>query len=64
MLAPITIPTQAGKSDGPEDANAQAYPQGVSTIATTIVPFSGSAVPTMVILNLVPLHDGTDQVKL
>ena len=66
MLAPITAPTQVGNSDGPEAAyaNAQARPQGVASIATTIVPFSGSAVPTMVILNLVPLHDGTDQVKL
>jgi hypothetical protein len=65
MLPPITTPTQTGNSGGPEAAyaNAQVHPQ-VATIATTTVPFSGSAVPTMVILTLVPLHVGTDQVKL
>jgi hypothetical protein len=65
MLAPIVVPTQAGNSKGPEHAHAnahQVHPEGITTLATAIIPFSGRAVPTTVIVSLVPLHLGTGQV--
>lgn len=64
MLAPIVVPTQAGNSKGPEHAHAnahQVHPEGITTLATAIIPFSGRAVPTTVIVSLVPLHLGTGQ---
>ena len=67
MFAPIAVPTQAGDSKGPEPAHAnshQVHPEGTTTLATAVIPFSGGAIPTMVILSLLPLHLGTDQVKL
>ncbi|KAH9001754.1 hypothetical protein EDB92DRAFT_98946 [Lactarius akahatsu] len=37
------------------------HPEGITTLATAIIPFSGCVVPTTVILSIVPLHLGTDQ---
>ena len=67
MFAPIAVPTQAVGSKSPEPVHAnshQVHPEGTTTLATAVIPFSGGAIPTMVILSLVPLHFGADQVKL
>lgn len=64
MRAPIVVPTQAGYPKGPEPARSkehQGHPEGITTLATAIVPFSGRVIPTAVILSLVPLHLGVDQ---
>jgi hypothetical protein len=37
--------------------------EGITTFATAIIPFSGRAVPTMVILNLLPLDPDVGQVR-
>ncbi|KAI9457785.1 hypothetical protein BJY52DRAFT_1212425 [Lactarius psammicola] len=65
VRAPIVVPTQVG-TKGPEPVHAddhQGHPasEGITTLATAIVPFFGHAIPTMVTLTLVPLHLGTDQ---
>jgi hypothetical protein len=52
---------------GPEPAHANedhGHPEGITTFATAIIPFSGRAVPTTVILNLMLLHPGAGQVRL
>lgn len=67
MFAPIAVPTQAGSSKDPEPVPAnthQVHPEGATTLATAAIPFSGCAIPTMVIVSLVPLHPGTGQVRL
>ncbi|KAH9171473.1 hypothetical protein EDB89DRAFT_1971353 [Lactarius sanguifluus] len=64
LRASLVVPAQAGNSKGPEPAHAndyQGHPEGVTTLATATIPFSGCAIPTTVILSLVPLHLGTDQ---
>ena len=66
MCVPIPASTRAGNSNGPEPANAnddQGQPEGITTFATTIISFSGRAVPTTVVLSLVSLHLGTGQVR-
>ncbi|KAN0131611.1 hypothetical protein V8E53_010453 [Lactarius tabidus] len=64
MLAPLAVPTQAGNPKGPEPAHAnanQVHYEGITTLATASIPFSGSAVPITVMVSLVPLHVGTSQ---
>ncbi|KAH9057107.1 hypothetical protein EDB83DRAFT_1068501 [Lactarius deliciosus] len=64
LRASLVIPAQASNSKGPEPAHAndhQGHPEVVTTLATATIPFSGCAIPTTVILSLVPLHIGTDQ---
>ncbi|KAI9457791.1 hypothetical protein BJY52DRAFT_1271351 [Lactarius psammicola] len=59
VRAPIVVPTQGGNSNGPEPAHVNDHrdpPEWITTLATTTIPFSGSAVQTMVILSLVPSH--------
>ncbi|KAH9042987.1 hypothetical protein EDB84DRAFT_887293 [Lactarius hengduanensis] len=57
--ASLVVPTQVGNAEGPEPAHAndhQGQPEGITTLATVIIPFSGRAISTTVILSLVPLH--------
>ncbi len=64
MHVPIV---EAGSSMGPEPPHAsdhQGYPEGITTSATAIIPFSGCAVQTLVTLSLKPLHLGACQVRL
>ena len=52
-------PTEAGNLMGPERAHAsdyQSHPEGITTSVMAVIPFSGRAVPTMVILTFMPLH--------
>ena len=61
------VPTEAGHPMGPELAHAsdyQSHPEGITTSAMGITPFSGRAVPTMAIVTLMPLHFGVGQVRL
>ncbi|KAN0131188.1 hypothetical protein V8E53_010993 [Lactarius tabidus] len=64
VLTPIAVSAQAADSKAPVHAHANAYqvhPEGTTTLATAVIPFSGRAVPTMIIVSLVPLHLGTGQ---
>lgn len=68
VRAPIAVPSPAWADTykGQEPAHANDHqgdpePGGITTSTTAIIPFSGRAVPTMVILSLVPLHLGTGQ---
>ncbi|KAI9457792.1 hypothetical protein BJY52DRAFT_1374441 [Lactarius psammicola] len=64
VRAPIVVPTQDGNSNCPEPAHAnnhQDHPEGITALATAVIPFAGRAVPTMVVLSLVPLQLGADQ---
>ncbi|KAH9057637.1 hypothetical protein EDB87DRAFT_1003513 [Lactarius vividus] len=64
LCASLVVPAQVDNTNGPEPARAndhQDQPEGITTLATAIIPFSGRAIPTTVILSLVPLHLGTGQ---
>ncbi|KAH8980820.1 hypothetical protein EDB86DRAFT_503911 [Lactarius hatsudake] len=61
VCAPMVVPAQSGDSNGPEPTHVndhQVHSEGINTFATAVIPFSGRAVPTMVVLSLVPLHLG------
>ena len=60
------VPTQGGNSNGPEPTYAnghQGHHEGITTLATAIIPFSGPVVSIIVTLSLVPLQLGADQVR-
>jgi hypothetical protein len=50
------VPTQADNSKGLDLEHDRGPPEGVTTFTTAIIPFSGHAVPTMVVLSLVPFR--------